>query len=256
MNERWNLKNKKALVTGGTKGIGKAIVDELLQFGAEVFIAARTQSDVDARVEEWKNLGFAVEGISCDVSDENARKLLIDKVQQKWGMLDILINNAGTNIRKKTADFEFEEYEKVLRTNLDSVFDICRLAYPLLKKGDSPSVVNISSVAGATHLRTGAPYGITKAGIIQLGKNLAVEWAADNIRVNTISPWYIKTPLVEPLFKDGGEYSEQVLSRTPMGRIGEPEEVASLAAFLCMPAASYITAQNIFVDGGFMVYGF
>jgi Tropinone reductase 1 len=119
----------------------------------------------------------------------------------------------------------------------------------MLRKSKQGNIIFISSVAGIDHIRTGAVYGTTKAAIIQLTKNLAVEWAADNIRVNTIAPWYIKTPMVEQLLKNK-DYFEEVLKKTPMARIGEPDEVAAVAAFLCMPAASYITGQCIAVDGG------
>ncbi|MDQ4140366.1 MAG: SDR family oxidoreductase, partial [Bacteroidota bacterium] len=112
-----------------------------------------------------------------------------------------------------------------------------------------------SSVSGLNHLRTGAIYGMTKAAMIQLTKNLAVEWAGDNIRVNALAPWYIRTPLADAVLQNQ-EYLNDVLSRTPMGRVGEPSEVAAAAAFLCMPAASYITGQCLAIDGGFSVYGF
>jgi Tropinone reductase 1 len=128
-------------------------------------------------------------------------------------------------------------------------------AYPLLKKSGRASILNISSVAGLTSLKTGSPYAITKAGIIQLTKNLAAEWAVDGIRVNAIAPWYIKTPLTEALLNKP-DFLKSVLDRTPMKRVGEPREVASAAAFLCSDAASYITGQCIAVDGGFSVYGF
>ena len=140
-------------------------------------------------------------------------------------------------------------------TNLISAFELSRLFYPLLRKSEYASVVNITSVAGLTHLRTGSPYAMTKAAMVQLTRNLAVEWAEENIRVNAIAPWYIDTPLVENLMKDE-DYLKAVIERTPMKRIGKPEEVASLAAFLCMEKSSYITGQTIAVDGGFTIYGF
>ncbi|MFP4621736.1 MAG: SDR family oxidoreductase, partial [Bacteroidales bacterium] len=163
--------------------------------------------------------------------------------------------NVGMNIRKKTEAYKREEYEQILQANLTSAFEMSRHALPLLRKAGSASIVNVSSVAGQKHIKTGSVYGMTKAAMIQLTKNLACEWAGDNIRVNAIAPWYIKTPLANEVLKDK-TYYEEVINRTPLRRIGDPEDVASLATFLCMPAAKFITGQCVSVDGGFTVYGF
>ncbi|MBK7104951.1 MAG: SDR family oxidoreductase [Ignavibacteriae bacterium] len=251
----WNLQGKKALITGGTKGIGLAIAEEFLKLGADIFIVARTKNLLKEKLSQWSKHGYVVLSSSKDLSAAEERIELVNEVKNHWENLDFLINNVGTNIRKKTIDFTIEEYEKVINTNLISTFELSRLFYPMLKKSENSSVVNITSVAGLTHLRTGSPYAMTKAAMVQLTKNLAVEWAEENIRVNAIAPWYIDTPLVENLMKDE-EYLKAVIERTPMKRIGKPEEVASLAAFLCMDKASYITGQTIAVDGGFTIYGF
>lgn len=251
----WNLQGKKALITGGTKGIGLAIAEEFLKLGADIFIVARTKNLLKEKLSQWSKHGYVVLSSSKDLSAAEERIELVNEVKNHWENLDFLINNVGTNIRKKTIDFTIEEYEKVINTNLISTFELSRLFYPMLKKSENSSVVNITSVAGLTHLRTGSPYAMTKAAMVQLTKNLAVEWAEVNIRVNAIAPWYIDTPLVENLMKDE-EYLKAIIERTPMKRIGRPEEVASLAAFLCMDKASYITGQTIAVDGGFTIYGF
>lgn len=254
MNNLWSLKNKKALITGGTRGIGKAITEAFLDLGADVFIIARNKSEINKSIGGLKNSG-RINGLAVDVTDNKERTNLFKKISKLWGKLDILVNNAGHNNRKKTLEYSEKEYHEVIDLNVKSLFEMCRLFYPLLKKSGDASIINISSVAGFTSVRSGAVYAMSKAAVTQLTRYLAVEWAKDNIRVNAVAPWYIKTPLTEPVLSVK-ENLEKILSRTPMNRIGNPEEVAAAVSFLSMPAASYITGECISVDGGFLKMGF
>jgi len=252
---KWRLDGKRAVITGGTKGIGLAVANEILDLGGDVFIVARDQNLIDERIGGWKQQGFKAFGVAADVSTKDGRSDLFKAIAEIWDSFELLINNVGTNIRKKAVEFSLEEYEYIMATNMTSNFEMSRLSYPFLKATKDAAIVNLLSVAGFTHLRTGPPYGMSKAALHQLTKNLAVEWAKDGIRVNAVAPWYTKTPLVEKLLQDK-DYYKDILDHTPMGRIAEAEEVSSLVAYLCMPAASYITGQSIAVDGGFLIQGF
>lgn len=237
----WNLSGKIALVTGASKGIGAAAAKQLEGLGAEVFCVSRNYSGKS--------------GMKCDVTQPDDRKKLFDVIKDKWDSLDILVNNAGTNNRKQMLESTEADYSELINLNMSSVFEMCRLFYPLLKKSDSASVVNVSSVAAETYVGSGITYAMTKGAINQLTRYLAVDWGKDGIRVNAVAPWYIDTPLTEKYVKNV-EFLKRVHNRTPLGRIGKPEEVAAVIAFLAMPASSYITGEVIAVDGGFMKYGF
>jgi NAD(P)-dependent dehydrogenase (short-subunit alcohol dehydrogenase family) len=253
--KKWTLKNKKALVTGSTKGIGLAIAVEFLSLGAEVFIVSRTGKTVDSLLSEWRKSGFKVYGLAADLSTKEGRGKLLKEVSHTWNSLDILVNNVGTNIRKKFLDYTEEEYRLLFETNMFSTLDITKSLFPLLKKGNSPSVINITSYAGVFDVGTGTPYGMSKSAEIQMARHLAVEWAEYGIRVNSIAPWFIKTPLTENLLSIK-EKCAGIIAKTPLARVGSPEEIASLAAFLAMDKSSYITGQNILVDGGASVKTF
>ncbi|KAL2227486.1 tropinone reductase homolog At5g06060 [Sesamum indicum] len=255
-NSRWSLSGMTALVTGGTRGIGQATVEELAEMGATVYTCSRNEEELNQRLQEWNSKGFKVSGSVCDASSREERVQLMEKVSSVFNAkLDILINNVGTNIRKPTVDFTAEEYSTIMATNLESSYHLSQLAHPLLKASGTSSIVFISSVAGLVHLFSGSIYGATKGAINQLTKNLACEWAKDNIRVNSVAPWYIKTSLTKSLLENT-KFLDNVISRTPLKRPGEPQEVSSLVAFLCLPAASYITGQIIAVDGGMTVNAF
>ncbi|CAN1282624.1 Tropinone reductase homolog At5g06060 [Linum perenne] len=213
LSNRWTLHGKTALVTGGTKGLGYAIVEELAGLGAIVHTCSRNQAELSKCLNEWKNKGLEVTGSVCDVTSAAEREKLIETLSSQFeGKLNILASGDG-------------------------------------------SIVFISSVGGVVSLSTGSIYGATKGAINQLAKSLACEWAKDNIRTNSVSPWYTRTPLVEQDLENE-QFVEAIVSRTPLGRIAEAEDVSSVVAFLCMPAACYVTGQTICVDGGFTVNGF
>ncbi|KAL2328785.1 hypothetical protein Fmac_022212 [Flemingia macrophylla] len=257
ISSRWSLRGMTALVTGGSKGIGYAIVEELAQLGAIVHTCSRNQVQLNDSLHQWVTKGYKVTGSVCDVSSHTDRENLISKVSSEFnGKLNILVNNVGTTIWKELLDYTEEDFSFVVNTNLQSAFHLSQLAHPLLKASEAASIVFISSITGVVSINyIGlAVYSATKGAMNQLTKNLACEWAKDNIRTNSVAPGSIRTPAAEEFMKDE-KFVNAYIPRTPLGRFGEGEEVSSVVAFLCLPASSYITGQTICVDGGFTVNG-
>lgn len=231
----WHLRGKTALVTGGTRGIGKSIADELAALGARVITVARN----------------APADIVADVSTREGRAAVVAAVT---GPLHVLVHNAGTNIRKPLVGYDDATIAHLIETDLVSVLLLSRDLHPRLVAANGASVIHIGSVAGQVALPTGVAYAAAKAGLAQAARTLALEWARDGIRVNTVSPWYTRTPLAQPVLDDPARLAA-ILARTPLARIAEPHEVAAAVVFLAMPAASYITGQDLAVDGGMTIYG-
>ncbi|QYA25499.1 SDR family oxidoreductase [Gramella sp. MT6] len=248
----WKLDNKKALITGGTKGIGRACVIEFLKLGAEVFFTSRSEDDIKAFEKELKNKGYKVHGIKADSAKKEDRESIVKWIDKNWGKLDVLVNNAGINIRKRANDYSEEEFRKVLEINLIAPFEISRLLFSNLKNSGNASIINVASSAAIQDVGTGTPYAMSKSGLLQQSRSLAVEWAGEGIRVNSVSPWFTKTPLTEG-FLHNEEKMNSILNRTPLNRVAEAEEISSIISFLAMDKSSFITGQNIIADGGMSI---
>jgi len=254
MKDLFSLQDKVAIVTGGNGGIGKAIARGFASVGANIVIAARNEAKTaEAVLDISKEFGIHVIGVRVDVREENQIRVLADKVLETFGRIDILVNNAGTNIRRLPQDYTAAEWDEVLATNLRGAFLCSQAVYPAMKAVGSGKVINIGSMTSIFGGSKLAPYGTSKGGIMQLTRSLAVAWAPDNIQVNAILPGWINTELTRQARKEITGLEERVINRTPVGRWGEPKELAGVAIFLASQAADFVTGVALPVDGGFSI---
>ena len=251
----FNLTGKVALVTGANSGIGRAMAAALAGAGASVAVAGRNQDRNTAVAAELAGLGVKTAAVQADVRDAESCRAMVEETADRLGRLDILINNAGTNIRKAPETYSLDEWREVLETNLTSVFVTSQAVYPHLKRSGGGKIVNIGSMLSIFGAPFAAPYGASKGGVVQLTKGLATAWAKDNIQVNAVLPGWIDTPLTIKARVDIDGLHDRVLSRTPAGRWGAPEDLAGVAVFLASPASDFITGVAIPVDGGYSAQG-
>ena len=254
MKDLFDLKGKVALVTGGNGGIGKAIACALASAGADILIAARNEiKTVEAVREIHEESGTQVIGIKTDVQWEGQIHSMVTKTLEAFGHIDILINNAGINIRKLPQEYEAVEWDAILSTNLRSAFLCSQAVYPVMKEGGGGKIINIGSMTSIFGGAKVVAYGSSKGGVVQLTRSLAVAWAPDNIQVNSILPGFITTDLTNQAKIDIPGFEARIRERTPAGRWGEPSDLRGTAIFLASNAADFLTGVALPVDGGFSV---
>ncbi len=250
----FDLHGKVALITGAGRGIGRSTAVAMAQVGADVGVVSRTRAELNEVVESVKSFGGQALGIQADVAEPGAGQRVVKACVERFGSLNILVNNAGSVIRKRAEETLPEDWDAILALNVKATAEMCRAAIPHLRKGGAGAIVNMSSITGmvATPLR--AAYASSKMAVLGYTRVLAKELAAEGIRVNAVQPGFIETAFVMPYLSDKPEEMKRVLGHIPLNRVGTPEEVAWTIVFLASSAASYITGQAIVMDGGWTLF--
>lgn len=251
----FELTGRVAVVTGASRGIGRALAIGLAEAGADVAVLARSKADLEKVASEIRGIGRKAYAYVVDITKREDIEESLRKIAEEAGSIDILVNNAGMNIRTPALDVTEEIWQKLVDTNMKSAFMMSQTAAQYMKNNDKSKIINIASVDGFVGATTGVVYGMTKAALIHMTKVLAIEWAQYNIHVNAIGPWYFKTQITEEKLSNP-EYLEYVLSRTPLKRIGEFEDLVGPTVFLSSDASDFVTGQTMYVDGGLTVFSY
>ena len=249
----FDLSGKTAIVTGGSRGIGVEMAEALAEAGANLMLCARREEELINTVEEFRSQNFHVHGKTCDVSKEADVQSLVDETVEKFGRVDVLINNAGTSWGAMPEEMTLEQWRKVIDVNLTGCFLMAQAAGREMLKQSSGSIINIASIAGITSSANGpfyAGYVASKAGLIGLTRELAASWGRRGIRVNAIAPGFFHSRLADKVIDI---YERQIQETNVIPRIGEEGELKGAAVFLASDASSYITGQTLVVDGGMTV---
>lgn len=245
----FHIKDKTALISGSTGGLGIVMAEGLARNGVRVIINGRNKERVDALVETFNNKGYLALPSVFDVTNsEEIEKAAIRLADQGIG-LDILVNNAGINLRHPLEDFPEEEWDQVINTNLKSAYLLSKAFVKPMIKNKAGKIINICSLQSDLGRSSIAPYAASKGGLKMLTRGMATEWARYNIQVNAIGPGYFKTEMTRPLFENQ-DFDQWLCKRAPAGRWGEPEELIGALLFLASPASSYVNGQIIYIDGG------
>ena len=250
----FDLKGKVAVVFGGTSGIGKAISIGMMEAGAEVVPISRDKVKVNEMLKEINRFQKKVIEVESDVTNKDSVKRTLESVLKAFGKVDILINSAGAHIKKNSLEITEKEWDHVIDTNLKGTFLTCQVFGEQMQKQKDGRIINIASLGAHVALLETAPYCASKAGVLLLTKCLAVECAKYNIRVNCISPGVFRTTLNEKALTDPDRL-DRIISNTPMHRLGQTKELVGAAIYLASDASSFVTGENISVDGGFLAWG-
>ena len=252
MEALFSLRDKVAIITGGNGGIGKGIADGLASAGSNIVVAARNEAKTAEAVQDIKEkFGVRVLGVKVDVRQEESIQAMVKQALDEFGQINILVNNAGMNIRHMPQDYAVAEWDEILETNLRGAFLCAKAVYPTMKQAGGGKIISIGSMTSLFGLAKVLPYACSKAGIVQLTYTLALAWAKDNIQVNALLPGWIDTPLTVSARRDFPGLEEFVRHRTPAGRWGVPADFAGAAVFLASRASDFITGEYLKVDGGF-----
>ncbi len=246
-----SVEGKVAVVTGASSGLGVTFAEGLAEAGASLVLAARRQQKLETVARDLRDLGVKARPLQCDVSKEEEVRALVEDTVETFGRLDILVNNAGVASMSPATDVTLEEWNRVVAVNLTGVFLCARTAArQMIKQGQGGKVINIASIYGAVgDVFPAAPYYATKGAVINLTRDLAVEWAPSRINVNAIAPGFFPSEMTEGIFSEP-RYLEYINKQTPLGRVGNPDDLKGAVLYLASPGSDYVTGQTLFVDGG------